>query len=319
MAILTHVELMGRSLARRYFLPRKPTSPLDYDPYDKEACKARATRLLDQMRTVPSQGPVETCQRILAIIGDSYPTEALATEYFTNLEIVLGGMRRLDKPGQLVIGLGTGRCGSTSLAAMLATVPNSCCTHETPPLIFWSPEREQIDFHIRRFKMLVQHYSLVADVSHWWLNSIERIFQEFPEAKAVGLTRDTTDCALSFMRVQGFGKGSFNPWAPRGHDFWKAGHWDPTYPSYSLPAYADKRPDRAKLELITRYITEYNAKLDRLARAAPARVKLVRTEELSTEAVQSEVFQVAKAKGQLSAWRLNVKGVADGKKNQIRF
>ena len=202
---------------------------------------------------------------------------------------------------------------------MLATAPNSCCTHETPPLIFWSPEREQVDFHIKRFKMLTKHYSLVADVSHWWLNSIERIFDEFPEAKAVGLTRDPTDCAMSFMRITGSGKGSYNPWVTDGRNYWSTGHWDPTYPSYSLPSYADRSPDRAKLELITQYVTEYNEKLFGLARSSPTRVKLVRTEKLSTYAVQNEIFQIAKAQGERSTWKLNVKGVGDGKKNQIRF
>ena len=266
-----------------------------------------------------ARGPLENCQRTLAIIGDSYPTEKLAAEYFSNLEILLGGMRRLESPGQLVIGLGPGRCGSTSLASMLGTVANSCCTHETPPLIFWNPQSEQVNFHIKRFRMLVNCYSLVADVSHWWLNSIERIFDQFPEAKVIGLIRDHDECAMSFMRIQGFGKGSFNPWVTRGNGYWRAGHWDPTYPSYSPPIYADKSPDRAKLELITRYVKEYNAQLEKMARNTPDRVKLVRTEELSRDTVQEQIFRIAKAPGQTSTWRLNVKGVADGKKNQIKF
>ncbi len=140
-----------------------------------------ASQLLQELRDEPAKEPLETCQRVLSIIGDSYPTEELAAEYFSNLEICLGGMRPLETPGQLLIGLGPGRCGSTSLAAMLGTVPNSCCTHETPPLIFWEPQPEQVDFHIKRFRMLASRYSLVAEVSHWWLNSIDRIFNQFPK------------------------------------------------------------------------------------------------------------------------------------------
>ena len=48
MTILTRVELIGRSLARKYF-PRKSMSALDYDPYDKEACEDIANTLLDEM------------------------------------------------------------------------------------------------------------------------------------------------------------------------------------------------------------------------------------------------------------------------------
>jgi hypothetical protein len=318
MTILTRVEMVGRSLGRKYF-PRKSMPALGYDPYDREACEHRASTLLDGMYNESEKGTLETCQRILAIIGDSYPTEKLAAEYFSNLKILLDSMRRLDNPGQLVIGLGPGRCGSTSLSAMLGTATNSCCTHESPPLIFWSPQSEQVDFHIKRFRMLTNYFSLVADVSHWWLNAIERIFEQFPQAKVIGLIRDPNDCAMSFMRIQGFGKGSWNPWVTRGNSYWRSGHWDPTYPSYSPPSYADKSPDRAKLELITRYAREYNAQLEKLARNAPDRIKLVRTEELGRDTVQEEIFQIAKSRGQISTWKLNVKGTADGKRNQIKF
>jgi hypothetical protein len=292
---------------------------LDYDPYDKPSCERIASTLLGEMRKGPERGTLETCQRLLEIIGLGYPTEDLAAEYFSNLEILLGGMPRLEHPGQLVIGLGPGRCGSTSLAAMLGTVANSCCTHETPPLIFWTPRREQIDFHIKRFRMLADYYVLVADVSHWWLNAIERIFDEFPETKVIGLMRDPDDCATSFLRIQGFGKGSYNPWATHANGVWRSGHWDPTYPSYPPPSDADKRPDRAKLELITRYVREYNAQVETMARNAPDRVKLVRTEDLGKDSVQADIFRIARARGQTSNWRLNVKGIADGRSIQIKF
>jgi hypothetical protein len=318
MTLLTRLDMVGRSLARKYF-PRESMPPLGYDPYDKEACERIAKTLLNKMSNEPDRGPREACQRILAIIGASYPTKELAGEYFSNLEILLGNMRPLENPGQLVIGLGPGRCGSTSLAAMLATVANSCSTHESPPLLFWTPQSEQIDFHIKRFRMLANYHSLVADVSHWWLNSIERIFDMFADAKVVGLIRDPDDCALSFMRIQGYGKGSFNPWVRSGNSFWRSGHWDPTYPSYALPPNADKSPDLAKREIITRYVKEYNAQLERLARSAPDRVKLVRTEELGKDTVQEQIFQIAKSRGQTSTWKLNVKGTTEGRKIQIKF
>jgi hypothetical protein len=318
MSTLTRVEMIGRSLARKYF-PRKSIATLNYDPYDKQAREYNACILLDNMSKESRIGALETCQRILAIMEISYPTKALADVYFENLKIALRSMRRLESPGQLVIGLGPGRCGSTSLAAILGTVPDSFCTHETPPPIFWEPQSEQVDFHIKRFRMLTNCYSLVVDVSHWWLNSIERVFGQFPETKVIGLIRDHDECAMSFMRIQGFGKGSYNPWATPGNSFWRSGHWDPSYPSYPPPRSADKTPDLAKLELITRYVREYNARLEKLARDRPGEVKLVRTEELGKNAVQEEIFQIAKSQGQFSARKLNVKGIADGQRMQIKF
>jgi hypothetical protein len=318
MTILTRVELLGRSLARKYF-PHKSTSASAYDPYDREHCELIANRLLSEMHNEPRKGPLETCQRLLAIIAVSYPTESLAGEYFSNLELVLGSLPRLPNPGQLVIGMGPGRCGSSSLAAMLGTVTNSCCTHESPPLVFWNPQREQIVFHIKRFRMLTDRYSLVADVSHWWLNSIEPVADQFPEVKVIGLVRDPDDCAMSFMRIQGFGKGSWNPWATHGNGLWRAGHWDPTYPSYSTPSCAGKKPDVAKLELVTRYVKEYNGQLEKMARTAPDRVRLFRTEDLGSDKVQEEIFQIAKSPMQIGTWKLNVKGTSEGRRMQIKF
>ena len=48
MTILTRVEMVARSLGRKY-LPRKSVSALDYDPYDKESCEYRANTFLDEM------------------------------------------------------------------------------------------------------------------------------------------------------------------------------------------------------------------------------------------------------------------------------
>ena len=52
---------------------------------------------------------------------------------------------------------------------------------------------------------------------------------------------------------------------------------------------------------------------------APERVKLVRTEELGRDTVQKEIFQIAKAHGQTSTIRLNVKDTTEGIKLQIKF
>lgn len=300
-------------------MPRKLIAALEFDPFDQQGRERNADALLDKMHNEPSREALETCQRVLEIMQITYPTPKLAEKYFSSLAIVLGEMRQLENPGQLVIGLGPGRCGSTSLAAMLGTVPNSCCTHETPPQIFWEPRSEQVDFHIRRFHMLTNCYALVADVSHWWLNSLEQLLDRFPQSKFIGLIRDPAECATSFMRVQGSGKGSYNPWATPRNGVWRSGHWDPSYPSYSPPIYSKNNPDLAKLELITQYVREYNAKLERLARDAPDKVRLICTEELGKETIQGEIFRIAQSQGKFDSWKLNVRGVDEGEKIRIKL
>lgn len=318
-AQLRRVEMLARSLGRRYF-PHESPSLIGYDPYDRAARESRAQQLLSEMRGEPRHPPLEACQRILGIIEQSFPTRELAAEYFSQLEILLRDIPQRVQPGQLVIGLGPGRCGSTSLAAMLGTAADSICTHETPPLIFWNPEPEQVDFHLRRFRILASHFALVADVSHWWLNTTGRVLEEFPGAKFIGLIRDPDECAMSFMRIQGFGKNSFNPWA-RGNDFWRSGYWDATYPTFALPSDFEARPDFAKLELITRYVSEYNTQVEQAARSAPDRLMLVRTEELALPEIHEKIFAFAQVHvhGATSTQKLNAKRTTDGTKNRIKF
>src|SRR5262249_11185567 len=63
------------------------------------------------------------------------PTETLRAAYFENLELLLKKRPKRQVPGQIVFGLGTGRCGSTSLTALLGTIAESRSTHENPPPI----------------------------------------------------------------------------------------------------------------------------------------------------------------------------------------
>jgi len=315
---ITQLELKIRSLLRRH-IPRDAEPGLSHDPYDVEALRRKAAELLAEIGLAPPQAPEDKCRQILNAIHGSYPTKELAAEYFSALQSALRDRPRLDVPGQIVIGVGPGRCGSTSLSEMLATIQNSCCTHEGPPLIFWRPTSEQVEFHVRRFTMLAEYYSVVSDVSHWWLNAVGEIWERLPEAKVIGLVRDPEECAGSFMRIQGFGKGSLNPWAPRGDTFWRTGLWDATYPSYPVPDLSKHDPDQVKLEQITRYVREYNAGMAELSESQPDRVKLLRTETLSSPEVQAEIFSMAKHRGESAAWKLNVRGVRDGKRNQIKI
>jgi hypothetical protein len=66
-------------------------------------------------------------------------------------------------------------------------------------------------------------------------------------------------------------------------------------------------------------VQSYNKQLETLAENRADRVKLVRTEDLGLEAVQEEIFQLSKGVGLTSTWRLNVRGISDGRGIQIKF
>jgi hypothetical protein len=181
---------------------------VDYDPYDRTVREALAERMFIAYRSEPALGSIARSRLILDIIQETFPTEELTKAYFENLDALLRYRQPLRTPGRIVLGIGSGRSGSTSLAAMLATVNGSSCTHENPPLISWTPE----------------------------------------------------------------------------------------------------------LELIARYVREYNDAMHSLARRCPTRVMLLHTEKLDDEAVQTAIFDFVELRGTVASTRLYVGTTDDGKR-----
>jgi hypothetical protein len=253
-----------------------------HDPYDWDARKRFGDLYFDLQQPAYPQGTVERSRFILLVIGNGFPTDKLRAAYFDNLRQVLGARTKRPQPGAVAIGLGTGRCGSTTLSAAFESLPDSCSTHENPPPISWEkPLEEQLRFHFDRFSMLREYYAVVFDASHWWLNSLERVFAEFPNAKAIGLYRQTQACVRSYMSIKGRGPGSTNHWVPPANGIWNTSPGDPSYPTYPVPSNAAGEPDAAKAAVIERYVIEYNQALQALAARLPERLLLLRTEDLN--------------------------------------
>jgi hypothetical protein len=284
----------------------------DKDPYNRPARENLAELLYRIFYQGYELGSIDQSKQILMHISASFPTPTMSTIYFQNLERILERRRRQLFPSQLVLGLGAGRCGSTTLSHMLASFHNSCATHENPPLIYSNPEKEQLEFHFRRFQLLAKFFTLVFDASHWWLWAIDRFFEEFPDGKAIGLYRDTQACVQSFARVKGQGKEALNHWVAPGNGIWCANNWDPTYPTYETPEHASNNPEAARARLMTRYVEEYNHKLFALAKRNRGKVMLIRTEELADSGVQENMFEFIGQRANLPSKLLNRGTLEDG-------
>jgi len=284
----------------------------DFDPNDRSARENLAAVQFELFEADHPIGSTARGRQLLQIIAEGFPIPKLQAAYFENLELLLKQKTRLASPGRPVVGLGSGRCGSTSLTAIMAGVEGSCSTHENPPLIYWLPEKEQLEFHFRRISLLSEFFPLVFDASHWWLPALSSFFQHFPNARAIGLYRDVPSCVQSFMKNKGTAWGSVNHWVAPASGVWRANFWDPTYPTYPLPRDADAHPDNAKERLITRYVEEYNAELFELSKRWPERFMLVRTEELNDSSVQNRIFHFVGLPGRASQAVLNVDTAHDG-------
>ncbi|MBI1246209.1 hypothetical protein GC197_00005 [bacterium] len=263
------------------------------DPYDMETRRHRAVEAAGRLGSREFPSEIARIRSILHEILYTFPTPQLADMYFAQLETLLKPIERKSNSGNLVLGIGTGRCGSTTLAAIFSELDDCISTHENPPAIFWEPRKEQVEFHFRRIEMLRSRYQVVFDGSHWWLNVLDQVFQHYPTAKAVGLYRSTDSCVKSFMRIKRKGPNSINHWMEPGCPLWVANPWDPMYPSYPIPSEDEVGPNRTwKEEMIRRYVDQYNTALRAWHERAPDRVFLLAMDELNDRDKLSE----------LSAW-----------------
>lgn len=282
--------------------------PLDADNLARKGDKIFQENVSRYVLGTPEMG-----RFLLEILANHWPTPTLEATYFANLRAMLTRLHRRTEPGRIVLGLGPGRCGSTTLTELVSSVPQSLATHENPPLVNWSPAPEQVAFHMQRLALLRHYFAAVFDAAHWWLNAAEQVMNAFPGTRLIGLRREMVDNVESFMRIKGRGTGSLNHWVPPGDGPWKHTHWDLAYPTYRVLMPPETSPVAFKRALISRYVTEYNAALEGMALRWPNEVMLVRTETLNDAAVQESIFGfVGVGMGKVGPVQLNQNTVKDG-------
>jgi len=228
---------------------------------------------------------------LLQTMDISFASRRVIEAYFENLEAMLQRQERLETPGMVVLGLGSGRSGSTTLASLLGTITGAKSTHENPVPVFWNPHPQQVEFHLRRFRLLSAYFPVVADCSVWWINLMERVTQALPTTRAIGAYRETEACVQSWSFNFIKDMSSYNPWAIPHNGIWQSYRGDPCFPHYELPANARQDPDAARESQMRRYVTDYNNRLEVLAERMPERMLLLRTEELSEPSTLRQISQ----------------------------
>lgn len=300
---------------------------LKLDPH-LEAVRRRYAELLFRINDAQSAlGTIERGRMLLSLMGLDVLTDDIESAYFGNLGRLLNGRERRATPGTLVLGLGSGRCGSTSLARALAGAEGVCATHENPPMVPWRPTSEQLGAHCKRFRLLLAHFEVVFDSAHWWLNAVDHMAGEFDRMKLIALMRDPDACARSFLERKGTGRNAINHWVDHDGTFWKSALWDRFYPSYEPGRFGLGEPEgvsQAELPsrqhaLVKTYVEDYNEGLTRAKDRFGERLLLLRTEELSEPEAQDRV------KAFLGMESLNLQEVSnrgslkDGDSQELRF
>jgi hypothetical protein len=152
-----------------------------------------------------------------------------------------------------LFGLGTGRCGTVSLAKLLNAQKDSMVTHEGKPWLPWVAEKRIIR---QKFRILDERdANIVGDVALFNLQSVKILLEELiPGAKFVVLRRNKKDTLDSFKRK----------WGPKYNRIaYKRTEWDYVFPNWQM----------TMPSAVNRYYDEYYREAFHLEEEYPQNVK----------------------------------------------
>lgn len=173
--------------------------------------------------------------------------------------------------GRIIIGCGTGRCGTASLAYLLRQNGINA-THELPPHLPWEVDEKLLASRIEYFRNAKKP---VADVAFYYLPYLPFLLRKFPELVVVGLRRDREETIRSFEKKLG-DRNPFNPFKEEDHI------WGPCYPKF---------PFLERRVALGRFWDMYYQWLGLVASKFWGRVRIFRTEDLGKEDTQREILR----------------------------
>lgn len=187
-------------------------------------------------------------------------------------------------PSKFVLGIGTGRCGTLSLAELLNNQPSSHVTHEVRPLLPWSSTNREglVAERINRFRQ--RQCQLVGDVGSFYLPYVEQFVSLVPDIRIICLRRDCAEVVRSFSE-----------WSDHAHGA-PADHWsDSPQPGLTFdPVWSTifpKYPVNSREEGIRQYWHDYHRQVEILVRKYPSNIRVFEMEDaLNTEAGQREML-----------------------------
>lgn len=171
-------------------------------------------------------------------------------------------------PPQLVIGLGTGRCGTDSLAYFLDFQEGANVSHEMfKHKLTWQGAEKQID-KLLQWMQLQTDQCLVGDVAFAYLSYVGYILSRWPNAKFICLQRDRTETVESFIKKT----PGRNHWMQHDGVQWQADRWDVCFPQYAAAS---------KAEALGVYWDEYYATAGELQATYPTAFRIFPTTTLN--------------------------------------
>lgn len=185
---------------------------------------------------------------------------------------------------QLIIGIGTGRCGTLSLCTLLNRHEECCVSHELRPLP--NIENEPPEKILAKFQGIIDRSErpICGDIAFFHLWYLTDILDHFDLAKVIVLKRHKEPTIQSYLnKIKEWpGKKPVNHWAGIDREKFSDSEFDQCFPKY-------KTADPA--EGIARYYDTYYEIVESLMSIYPLRMRLIKTETFFQDPDQiNEIF-----------------------------
>ena len=185
---------------------------------------------------------------------------------------------------QLIISIGTGRCGSVSLSKFLSAQDNVSVlhegrldTHKIRKLIKWENDEDNL-FEWLEFLLSLDEHKFVGDTGMYFLPYIEQIIDKYPEVKIIVMERNKEEVVKSYIKKT---KGRNHWFNHDGKEWEKDDKWDPCYPKYDV---------HNKEEALENYWEDYKNQTDNLILKFPEKIKKWTIQALNTTSGKNEIL-----------------------------
>ena len=185
---------------------------------------------------------------------------------------------------QLIISIGTGRCGSVSLSKFLSAQDKVSVLHEgrldsqkIRKLIKWENDEGNL-FEWLEFLLSLDGHKFVGDTGMYYLPYIERIIDKYPEVKIIVMERNKEEVVKSYIKKTTGRNHWFNH---DGKEWEKDDKWDPCYPKYDV---------HNKEEALEKYWEDYKNQTDNLILKFPEKIKKWTIQALNTTSGKNEIL-----------------------------
>lgn len=181
----------------------------------------------------------------------------------------------------LVFGVGSGRCGTTSLRLFLDLQRDVSVTHELNFEGIRQPMPWQVDRALARqqLDLLLQKPATIrGDIGFYWLPYVNWLLEEHPDSRFICLQRNKADTVSSYLRRA----GDRNHWLQHDGTRWELDEvWDKAFPKYVIE-------DRQ--EAVAKYWDDYYAVAGRLQRDHARLFRIFPVEALNSRAGQGAIL-----------------------------